>query len=131
MAADGGRWRQPSDASRRSSGFRTAAKGELMKKVAYAVTVSLLICACRRDQPKLAWEYPAGASTVSFQICHVAKGQTQETCRAVENPQQQPQGQKVLYTVPLTRSESDAERIGVVACRGACSPATWVRVDVK
>jgi hypothetical protein len=106
-------------------------KGELMKKAAYAALVSLLMCACRRDQPKLAWEYPAGSSAVSFQICHVAKGQTQETCRPVENPQQQPQGEKVLYTVPLTGSESEAERIGVVACRGACSPATWVRVDVK
>jgi hypothetical protein len=106
-------------------------QGELMKKATYAALVSLLMCACRRDQPKLAWEYPAGSSAVSFQICHVAKGQTQETCRPVENPQQQPQGEKVLYTVPLTGSESEAERIGVVACRGACSPATWVRVDVK
>jgi hypothetical protein len=102
-----------------------------MNKATYAAILSLLMCACRRDQPKLAWEYPASSSSVSFQICHVAKGQTQETCRSVEKPQQQPQGEKVLYTVPLTQSESEGERVGVVACRGACSPATWVRVDVK
>jgi len=102
-----------------------------MKKATYAAMVVLLMCACRRDQPKLAWEYPANSSSVSFQICHVPKGQTKETCRSVEKPQQQPQGEKVLYTVPLTQSESEGERVGVVACRGACGPATWVHVDVK
>jgi hypothetical protein len=99
------------------------------KRAHYAVMLSLL-SACG-EQPKVSWEYPVGSSPVRFQICHVAKGQTQEDCRRVENPKQQSQGDKVLYTVSLTRGESKADRIGVAACEGTCSAATWVSVDVK
>jgi hypothetical protein len=89
-----------------------------------------LLSACG-EQPKVSWEYPVGSSPVRFQICHVARGQTQEDCRRVENPKQQSHGDKVLYTVSLTRGESKADRIGVAACEGTCSAATWVSVDAK
>jgi hypothetical protein len=89
-----------------------------------------LLSACG-DQPKVTWEYPVGSSPVRFQICHVAKGQTEEVCRKVGNPKGQSHGDKVLYTISLTRGESKAERIGVVACEATCSAPTWVSVDVK
>ncbi len=100
-----------------------------MRRAKFAVMLSLL-SACG-GQPKLTWDYPVSSDPVIFQICHVDRGQTEEVCRRVEEPQQQSQGEKVLYTVPLTRSESKAERIGVVACRGKCGPTTWMWVGVK
>ena len=101
----------------------------LLLQVLAAVLLALEACG---DQPKLTWEYPvAGSTSVLFQICHVDKGQTQEVCRNVENPQHQSQGETMRYTTPLTPSESKADRIGVVACRDVCSPETWTRVSVK
>jgi hypothetical protein len=105
-------------------------KGKL--KRAMLIATASLLSACG-DQPKLTWEYPVvGSSSVVFKICHVDKGQTQEVCRDVENPQLQAEGgEKFLYTVPLTRSELKAQRIGVMACREVCGPETWKRLDVK
>ena len=110
----------------------TSAKGELMKRAMHAaIMVASLLSACSDQQPKLTWEYPVSSDPVVFKICHMDKGQAQEDCRRVAEPQQQSQGGVVRYTVPLTRSEINAERIGVVACRGVCGPGAWVRVDVK
>ena len=112
--------------------YKTSAKSELMKRATHAaIMVASLLGACSDQQPKLTWEYPVSSDPVVFKICHVEKGQTEEDCRRVEEPQQQSQGEIVRYTVPLTRSEINAERIGVVACRGVCGPGAWVRVDVK
>ena len=83
------------------------------------------------NQPKITWEYPVGSSPARFQICHVAKGQTEEVCRNVGTPTPQSRGDKVLYAVSLTRDESTAERIGVVACERTCSAVTWVSADVR
>ena len=101
-----------------------------MKRATHAAIMAVsLLSACGDQQPKLTWEYPAGSDPVVFKICHMEKGQTREDCRTVEEPRQQSQGAVVRYTVPLTRSEMTAERIGVMACRGVCGPGAWVRVD--
>jgi len=103
-----------------------------MKRATHAaIVVASLLGACSDQQPKLTWDYPVSSDPVVFKICHTDKGQTQEDCRRVEEAQQVSQGAMVRYTVPLTLSEINAERIGVVACRGVCGPAAWVRVDVK
>ena len=94
------------------------------ERAPYAIMLSLL-SACG-DQPKVTWEYPIGSHSVRFEICHVAKGQTEDICRRVGNPKQESQGDKVLYTVSLTRDESKAERIGVVACEATCGATAWV-----
>jgi hypothetical protein len=111
--------------------WTASAKGVLMKRATHAaIMVASLLGACS-NQPKLTWEYPVGSDPVVFKICHMNNGETQEDCRNVEEPQQQSQGATVRYTVPLTRNEINAERIGVVACRGVCGPGAWVRVAVK
>ncbi len=99
-----------------------------MKKAVSAAVVAGLLTGCRREV-KLTWEYPADSNPVVFQICHVAKGHSDEVCRRVEDLQHQAEGNKVLYTVVLTAAESNAERVGVLACRAIeCGPEAWVAV---